>query len=559
MALEGILDKLTVEKDGEFKASNKYDSQVLYGTNEGLAELDRTDLDSEEGLAKYKTLTGDDPKNYSHRKLTFRKDKRLRGGQKDFGAYVDNNFEKITDELDEQTQTQIAYSFCPTKDISGNKAKPYNATRITISDAEETINNIIGNPDKYIKEEMEKETPLMARYIARFAEEFIEIEKSEAQYGALQAIQKYTPAKFITDTKKHLGEQSKEFRKKDSALREKINEKLESAKGLRARSRAKLIEKEYKQLEKLNEEYIDIEMEKRLIQETVSHAITTIKGKYETAPNIYDILKKYPDPKVPSRNERISSRRARQSNENLERRTESTEPTEQTRPSRNASQARTSQNTQQERPQGNQESTQPPQENTSDASQENYQAPTNTEEQAQSNKPTRQARPVRTQRQRQARPQGNQKRTQPAPEETSQENYTAHQEAENQNTQARTRRNETAQEMSPEEIGNYNAEAMNEISEEYEAIKAAKEARTKDREMKQIEIEARRENRNRDMHIEAVEEERKMEKRQEMYVTNFENVIMGKATLNEHKEWDKFGIPILDVTTYNGRQPDEGK
>ncbi len=44
-----------------------------------------------------------------------------------------------------------------------------------------------------------------------------------------------------------------------------------------------------------------------------------------------------------------------------------------------------------------------------------------------------------------------------------------------------------------------------------------------------------------------------------MYVTNFENVIMGKATLNEHKEWDKFGIPIIDVTTYNGRQPEEGK
>jgi len=44
-----------------------------------------------------------------------------------------------------------------------------------------------------------------------------------------------------------------------------------------------------------------------------------------------------------------------------------------------------------------------------------------------------------------------------------------------------------------------------------------------------------------------------------MYVTNFESVIKGKATLNEHKGFDKYNIPILDVTSYNGRQPEEGK
>jgi len=223
MALEGILEKLSVEKDGEIKASDKYDSQVLYGASEGLAELKRANLDSREGLANYKTLTGDDPKNYSHQRLNFRKETRLRGGQEDLGAYVDQNFTEIVEkDVDEQAQISLAYKYCPTKDISEDKAKPYNTTRKTVSDVKETIKKINENPDKYIKEEMEKETPLMARYIARFAEEFFEIEKMEAQQNAVQSLQKYKPNKFITDTKKYLTGQSTELREKESELRKKL-------------------------------------------------------------------------------------------------------------------------------------------------------------------------------------------------------------------------------------------------------------------------------------------------------------------------------------------------
>jgi len=144
MALEGILEKLSVEKDGEFKASDKYDSQVLYGSSEGLDELDKTNLESKEGLAKYKTLTGDDPTKYSQRKLTSRKDMRLRGGREDFGAYVDTNFtEMIKKDVDEQVQVQIAYKYCPTKDVSDKDAKPYNEKRKIVSDTKETIKKTV--------------------------------------------------------------------------------------------------------------------------------------------------------------------------------------------------------------------------------------------------------------------------------------------------------------------------------------------------------------------------------------------------------------------------------
>ncbi len=378
MALEGILEKLSVEKDGEFKASDKYDSQVLYGSSEGLDELDKTNLESKEGLAKYKTLTGDDPTKYSQRKLTSRKDMRLRGGREDFGAYVDTNFtEMIKKDVDEQVQVQIAYKYCPTKDVSDKDAKPYNEKRKIVSDTKETIKKINETPDDYIKEEIEKETPLMARYIARYTEEFLEIEQMEAQESALNAIQDYKPIKFITDTKKYLGNETEGLAKEEAKIRKTIEDKLQSARGLSSEARAKLISKEYEQLQKLNEKYVDAELGKRLTQETVAHAIGAIKGKYETAPDIYDILKQYPDAKAPTRNERTSNTPTRQSNENLEERTESSEPTRQERPQEN----------QDENESNNQE-----QENTSETQEQNYQAPNNTEEQSQ---PSEQARPQR--------------------------------------------------------------------------------------------------------------------------------------------------------------------
>jgi len=503
MALEGILEKLSVEKDGEFKASDKYDSQVLYGASEGLSELDKTNLDSKEGLANYKTLTRDNPSKYSHQKLTFRKDMRLRGGQEDFGAYVDKNFEKIIDELEEPIQTSIAYKYCPTKDVSGDKAKPYNETRKTVSDAKETIKKINEKPDEYIKEEMEKETPLMAKYIARYAEEFLEIEKSEAQYGAVQAIQKYKALKFITDTRKHLIGQSTELREKESALQNAITEKLKSARGLTSEARAKLISEEYKQLEKLSEDYIDVELGNKLTNETVSNAIEAIKGKYETAPNIYDILKQYPDRKAPSRNERTPNTPTRQSNENLEERMESNEDN-QTNENRTES--------------SNQE-----QGSTSETPREDYQTPTNTEEQSQPREQTRT--PENTRR---TRPQRSQERTQPAQEQESAPETP--QETPTQNTPTRTQepiRTETVEQSVwtlAEEVAANDEDAGRTLQKEYRERETEQEV-----------------------------------KRQEMYITNFEKVILGEATLNKHKGFDKYDLPILDVTSYSGKQPEKGK
>jgi hypothetical protein len=390
MALEGIIDKLFVEKDGKIKASDKYDSQVLYGSNEGLTELKRANLDSKEGLDNYQKLTGEDPAKYTPAELGLRKKALLEGGQGDLSAYVEQNFEEIIDkDIEEKMQTQIAYSFCPTEDFKGDKAKPYNTTRKTITDSKETIKKISEKPEEYMKGEMEKETKIMARYIARFAEEFFEIEKMEAQQNALQAIQKYNPVKFVNDTKKYLSGPSKEFREKEFTLNEKMSEKLKTAKGMTAPERMKLISEEYTQLQKLNETYaMNMELEKQLTQEVVSNAIETIKGKYESEPNIYDVLKKYPDPKVPTRFKPNST--ARPSNENLEERTEPT-GSEQTNenPARSSNQGQApAQNTQRE----------------------NYTAPEETNEQSEEqSRPSRPARQARTARQ--ARPTNTQTNT----------------------------------------------------------------------------------------------------------------------------------------------------
>jgi len=286
MALEDILGKLSTIKDGKQKVSDKYASQTLYEATVGLEELRKTNLDSKEGLAAYKTITGEDPVKYTYRTLDSRKNMRLQGGQKDLGAYIDNHFGKIVDELDEQTKINLAYSFCPIKDISGDKAKTYNPVRKTISDAKERIKKIKETPDAYLIEAIKKETPLMATYISRFREEFFEVEQMEAQQTAVLAIQKYKATSFINDTRKYLSGQPGEFREKESALKEAIKTKIEMAeknagRELNAVERTELISDKYSELQKLNEQYADRELGNKLTQETVSYAIASIQKKAE--------------------------------------------------------------------------------------------------------------------------------------------------------------------------------------------------------------------------------------------------------------------------------------
>jgi len=273
MGLEGVLGevlkKLVVEKDGK-QEIGKYNPVAFCRVSEGLESLKNIDFNSKDGLRNYGKLVGERFEGDSKEKLEILRSGYLSGGQGDLETYVDHHFDNLLGEIDEAVQTELAYNFCLTKKVRGRGAKKFNETVEMVSRAKETIREIEGNPEGYLKKEIGKrKTIVMKRYLSQLGEELLELDRSEARRDALLAIRKYGANDFIKDTRKYLVKLAGEFNKKASVLQNKIKAKIEEAevnlgRGLKSLERAELISGEYAELQKLMETYRDVELESQL-------------------------------------------------------------------------------------------------------------------------------------------------------------------------------------------------------------------------------------------------------------------------------------------------------
>jgi len=289
MTLDEILGNLTVEKDGKREINDKYIPELIVSAGDSLSELEKADIETGEGLAVYEKITGDNSAQYSPEELNFKKGIRLKGGREDLGGYVNRHFDNLIDELEEPIQVNLAYTYCPTKDITSDEATEFNQARKIISDAREKLQKIKENPEAYLTEEIKNESPLMARYLSRYAKEFLEFEESEAQRKAVLSIQGYNAAKFLKDVKKQSDTQPGKLHEKKSAIEKDMKTKIEKVmrknegKPITPRERAELLSDEYVKMKKLSEEHSDMEMYSKFTQDVASYAINTIKEKIKKA------------------------------------------------------------------------------------------------------------------------------------------------------------------------------------------------------------------------------------------------------------------------------------
>ncbi|MCK5449998.1 hypothetical protein KAI32_03975 [Candidatus Pacearchaeota archaeon] len=282
MTLDEILGQLN--ENVKRKSNDEDSSKIFYIASNELDKLERIDPNTEEGLTKYREITGEDPASVSFEGLEFRRKGYLTTGRKHLEKYVVENFGKVADELNEEVLANLSYTCCLEGDSADKEMTEYNSVRRTVSDAREKIQKIKENTKAYIAEEIKNEkSQSIKEYLSGYPNELIEFEERKALHNVSLAIEKYGARNFLMDTKKHFDALSKG--ETLSKLEEKIKSKIkvkerEKGKDLNSVERAKLFSDDYKKLKELSGEYErDIEIGKRLIPSVMSHAINTTREK----------------------------------------------------------------------------------------------------------------------------------------------------------------------------------------------------------------------------------------------------------------------------------------
>jgi len=287
MALDDLLSGLsTTTKEGEIKPNSNYDAKNLVGVYDALIELGSIDISSTEGLRKYGEMTGEDLSKCSLERAYLRRKSKVTGVNEILFSYFDVHFNSLVGEIGEEERRALALEYSPETDLPGESNKDYNSARQIVSKSKETLERIKKDANAYFKEELKKETPLMAHFMLRFSNEFIQIEQREAREDATFAIAKYGADKYLTTTKTHLSQRNEEHSGKQKELEAKIKEKtdeLQTSAGRRLGSTelAPALSDEFSQLRKLSEDYKETEMLAPLIKTTADYAISTIKQKAE--------------------------------------------------------------------------------------------------------------------------------------------------------------------------------------------------------------------------------------------------------------------------------------
>ncbi|MBU3923503.1 MAG: hypothetical protein KJ592_01155 [Nanoarchaeota archaeon] len=210
MALDELLGNLTTIKDGEIKANSKYNSRLIADTSEQLSQLSSYNITTPIGLEDYANLTGDNTSKYSPKENRLRQEARIEGGQSDLSTYIESHFDNLIDELDEPTQFNLAFEYCPRDETKGND-KPYNTATTIIKQVKEELDLIKRDSKKYFTEATKDDDPTLVRYLTKFKDEFLVIREGEAQRKGIHTITEYGAGKFLKSTKQHYESQNKLF------------------------------------------------------------------------------------------------------------------------------------------------------------------------------------------------------------------------------------------------------------------------------------------------------------------------------------------------------------
>ncbi len=285
MSLDDVLNNLSVKGENGSIANPDYNSVNLLEAQKDLAKLSSLDMNTIEGISSYQILTGEDVSAYSADMIDYRKQSRISGGQNDIAVYIREHFDNLIDEMDEDSQTKIAYTFCPNQDSHDNP-NDYNFTRNIVYESNEILKSINENPENFLNEHLKNESSLIGRYISNSPEEFLKISQSDAQRTALLSIKKYGASDFLKESHSILENQKNTYASEERRISEEMNTKLndkavELGRVLNGQERADLISSDIENLSALSERYSGAQQLGQFTREVFQYALANIERNLE--------------------------------------------------------------------------------------------------------------------------------------------------------------------------------------------------------------------------------------------------------------------------------------
>lgn len=275
-ALEGILGGIT-KTPGQPGASPNYNSGTLTETSEYMKEFSEINASTEEGLKKYRELTGLPTKGISARKIDLTARQAGAELEERFTDYTHKHIKSEIGELNEQTQAFIGYSFCSPEGTGSGK---YRNTSATVHTAKETIKKIEDDSKKYVEEQIEAAPDFMKGIIGRMPDQVCAIDAEDARTRAFRAIAEYGSADFTRETYAHQVAEEKRMQVIGEKLATKRSELEQNMRpGLDAEEQAKYFSEINNGEAMLREKMAEIADPNRLRMAIVDTAIATIKDK----------------------------------------------------------------------------------------------------------------------------------------------------------------------------------------------------------------------------------------------------------------------------------------
>jgi hypothetical protein len=285
MVLEDLLKGIAKVSGGNIEISSGYDSSAIYKTSNFLNEIKGYDLSNTQDVEKYQKLTGFDTKNRILEYAQLEKDSAQRAIESYLGEYTKKHFKSLLGEIDERHLADLVLDMVPESPMpNGEKdSDNYNHTRGLIYDAKETFKSLRENPEKAVREDIERQSELLRPFLAANPGKLLQIIEEENNQRFYGTLVKYGGAsKFLETTNNYLGRLSKEYEKKKGELDEDMTKKIESYDGfLSTEERARLLSKENKRSSELDKKYKDIGNLQGIIGKVLGITIGTLKAKEE--------------------------------------------------------------------------------------------------------------------------------------------------------------------------------------------------------------------------------------------------------------------------------------
>jgi len=279
MRLDKLVDKIMTGDGENYRPGSEYKPRYLVDIVQTLQELDGVNPMTQDGIKRYKDITGNNPDKESPEEMKYKRKTGYISGTKYISDYFQKHIKKFVKDLSEDTKTQLSFQYCPAKQAS-NANSSYNRTAEKIRNSKKELDEMKEDPIKYLQNKLKNERKFWRNSIMRFPEEYLQFKQKailDTTRNAIVEYEKTNKDSFLVETKKHMEKQNEKFREKEEQFI-KYRDELQK-RNLPAKEFERKLRDKYEKFMRNVDRYQDGLALKKLIRSVATASIVELRKK----------------------------------------------------------------------------------------------------------------------------------------------------------------------------------------------------------------------------------------------------------------------------------------